>query len=70
MRQTVKEIEVNVAYRWFLGLEMMDKVPHFFYCLAHASDAVQILDEWNFNEHDRIHAGTAIAVSYTHLFPS
>ncbi len=28
MRQTVKEIEVNVAYRWFLGLEMMDKVPH------------------------------------------
>ena len=29
MRQTVKEIEVNVAYRWFLGLEMMYKVPHF-----------------------------------------
>ena len=32
----------------------------FFYCLAHTSDAVQILDEWNFNEHDRIHAGAAI----------
>ena len=29
MRRTVKEIEVNVAYRWFLGLEMMDSVPHF-----------------------------------------
>lgn len=29
MRQTMKEIEVNVAYRWFLGLDMMDKVPHF-----------------------------------------
>lgn len=29
MRQTVKEIEVNVAYRWFLGLDMLDKVPHF-----------------------------------------
>ena len=29
MRQTVKEIEVNVAYRWFLGLEIADKVPHF-----------------------------------------
>lgn len=29
MRQTMKEVEVNVAYRWFLGLEMMDKVPHF-----------------------------------------
>lgn len=29
MRQTIKEIEVNVAYRWFLGLSMLDKVPHF-----------------------------------------
>ena len=29
MRQTCKEIEVNVAYRWFLRLDMMDKVPHF-----------------------------------------
>ncbi len=29
MRQTIKEIEVNVAYRWFLGLGLTDKVPHF-----------------------------------------
>lgn len=29
MRQTIKEIEVNVAYRWFLGLDFTDKVPHF-----------------------------------------
>lgn len=29
MRQTIKEIEVNVAYRWFLGLEMQEQVPHF-----------------------------------------
>ena len=29
MRQTMKEIEVNVAYRWFLGLNMLDPVPHF-----------------------------------------
>ena len=29
MRQTIKEIEVNVAYRWFLGLGFHDKVPHF-----------------------------------------
>ena len=29
MRQTIKEIEVNVAYRWFLGLEMQEAVPHF-----------------------------------------
>ena len=29
MRQTIKEIEVNVAYRWFLGLDFYDKVRHF-----------------------------------------
>ncbi len=29
MRQTIKEIEVNVAYRWFLGLDLTDEVPHF-----------------------------------------
>ena len=29
MRQTIKEIEVNVAYRWFLGLDLYSKVPHF-----------------------------------------
>lgn len=34
MRQTVKEIEVNVVYLWFLGLEMQDKVPHFSFLLS------------------------------------
>ena len=29
MRQTIKEAEVNMAYRWFLGLSMYDAVPHF-----------------------------------------
>jgi len=29
MRQTIREIEVNVAYRWFLGLGITDPVPHF-----------------------------------------
>ncbi|CQR25923.1 transposase [Streptococcus varani] len=29
MRQTIKEIEVNMAYRWFLGLTLDDRVPHF-----------------------------------------
>ena len=29
MRQTIKEIEVNMAYRWFLGLDFFDPVPHF-----------------------------------------
>ena len=29
MRQTIKEIEVNMVYRWFLGYDMTEKVPHF-----------------------------------------
>ncbi|MGG1574575.1 IS1182 family transposase, partial [Fictibacillus sp. NRS-1165] len=29
MRQTIKEIETNVAYRWFLGYDFSEKIPHF-----------------------------------------
>ena len=29
MRQTIREIEVNVAYRWFQGLDILDGVSHF-----------------------------------------
>ncbi len=29
MRQTIAEIETNMAYRWFLGFGFYDKVPHF-----------------------------------------
>ena len=29
MRRTCREIEVNVAYRWFLGLAMDEKVPDY-----------------------------------------
>ena len=29
MRRTCKEIEVNLAYRWFLGLSIEDKVPDY-----------------------------------------
>ena len=29
MRQTIREIEVNVAYRWFLGFSLYTPVPHF-----------------------------------------
>ncbi|MBA2870592.1 transposase [Anoxybacillus calidus] len=29
MRQTIKEIETNMAYRWFLGFHFYDPVPYF-----------------------------------------
>ena len=29
MRQTIKEIEVNNAYRWFIGYDIGEDIPHF-----------------------------------------
>ena len=29
LRQTYREIQVNNAYRWFLGYSLMDNIPHF-----------------------------------------
>jgi len=29
IRQTIKEIEVNMAYRWFIGYGMTEPIPHF-----------------------------------------
>lgn len=29
MRQTIREIEVNTAYRWFIGYTLTDTIPHF-----------------------------------------
>jgi len=29
MRQTIKEVEVNTAYRWYIGYGLSEKIPHF-----------------------------------------
>ena len=29
LRQTYREIQVNLAYRWFLGYGLLDTIPHF-----------------------------------------
>lgn len=29
LRRTVAEVEVNIAYRWFLGYALNDEIPHF-----------------------------------------
>ena len=29
LRQTVKEIDMNIAYRWFLGFDLTTSIPHF-----------------------------------------
>ena len=29
LRQTYRETQLNVAYRWFLGYSLPDRIPHF-----------------------------------------
>lgn len=29
LRQTVKEVDINIAYRWFIGYDIDTPVPHF-----------------------------------------
>jgi transposase len=29
MRQTIKEIQTNAAYRWFIGYDLSQPIPHF-----------------------------------------
>jgi len=29
MRRTIRECEVNMAYRWFIGYDLMEAIPHF-----------------------------------------
>ena len=29
LRQTVQEVDMNIAYRWFLGFDLTTKIPHF-----------------------------------------
>ena len=29
VRQTIKDIDVNIAYRWYLGFSLTEKIPHF-----------------------------------------
>ena len=29
MRQTIKEIEVNIAYRWFIGYDFYEVIPNY-----------------------------------------
>lgn len=29
LRQTYRDIQVNIAYRWFLGYNLLDEIPYF-----------------------------------------
>lgn len=45
LRQTHREIQVNIAYRWFLGYSLLDEIPHF------ATDGTHIKASANKKKH-------------------
>lgn len=55
LRRTAEEVQVNVAYRWFLGYKLQDKTPHFStlsYNFRHrfTADTVDKIFIWILNE--------------------
>ena len=55
MRQTIREIEVNVAYRWFLGYTMSQSLPHFAtisyaFCHRFTADVIEGVFRWILEE--------------------
>ena len=55
LRRTASEIEVNVAYRWFLGYSLQEEIPHFStvsYAFHHRFDmeTVNAIFYWILNE--------------------
>jgi transposase len=54
LRQTLREVEVNLAYRWFLGLDLTTKPPHFAtvsyaFCTRFPSELARQIFTWVLN---------------------
>ena len=55
LRQTVKDAEVNVAYRWFIGYTMTQAIPHFAtissaFATRFPSDVIEQVFAWILDE--------------------
>ena len=55
LRQTMRDVEVNVAYRWFLGYTMSQQLPHFAtisYAFRHrfTADVIEAVFRWVLKE--------------------
>ena len=51
LRQTIGEIEMNIAYRWFLGYNFSEAIPHFAtvsyaFCQRYDSEIVEEVFRW------------------------
>ena len=55
LRQTMREVEVNVAYRWFLGYTMSQTLPHFAtvsyaFCHRFTEEVIEKVFRWILEE--------------------
>ena len=74
LRRTVEEIQMNVAYRWFLGYTMAEKIPHFAtisYNFKHrfTEETIEEVFRWVLREiaaHDYLSPG-AVFIDGTHI---
>jgi len=74
LRRTVEEINMNVAYRWFLGYSMSEKIPHFAtisYNFRHrfTEELIEEIFDWilrNIAEYDYL-TPEAVFIDGTHI---
>jgi len=58
LRQTVREVDMNMAYRWFLGYNFSETIPHFAtvsyaFCRRYDSEIVEAVFQWVLTEVER-----------------
>ena len=58
LRQTVREIDMNMAYRWFLGYNFSEAIPHFAtvsyaFCQRYDSEIVEEIFRWILSEAEK-----------------
>ena len=74
LRGTMAEIQVNIAYRWFLGYALSDELPHFStvsYNFGHrySDQTVEHVFEWILTEASRVGclSPEAVYIDSTHI---
>ena len=74
LRQTHREIQVNLAYRWFLGYGLLDEIPHFAtvsyaFCKRFPEELTQEIFEYILNKalNNRMVDPSIIFIDGTHI---
>lgn len=74
LRQTYREIQMNIAYRWFLGYNLLEEIPHFAtvsyaFCKRFPAELTEEIFEHILNKaiNNRMVDPTAIFIDGTHV---